>query len=96
MTTDTILACAQAGYRRYYFGRPGHQWETEGNATQILWEQLAARVLNGEYTTGRECHEFYVQLHANRVDWSDLSTRARMPWVGVLAVMQAVPAKEAA
>ena len=96
MTTDTILAAAQAGYRRYYFGRPGHQWETEGNATRILWEQLAARVLNGEYTEAKHCHGFYNQLHANRVDWSDISTKTRMQWIGVLAVMQAVPAKEAA
>jgi hypothetical protein len=90
MTNDTILAAAIAGYRRYYFGRPGYAWDTDSNAMRIAWERLAALVLNGNVPTPRECHEEYTQLHAYPVPWNDISTRTRDRWVQAFHAMQAV------
>jgi hypothetical protein len=81
MTTDTIRKAARAAFSAYFALRIGHQWDTCGNATQIRFEQLAARVLNGEFTTARQCHHFWNQGHAYPVDWSDISTTTRDRWV---------------
>lgn len=88
MTTDTIRAAAKSAFSRYYFGRPGYSWDTAGNATQIRWELLAARVLNGEYTEAKHLHAFYNQDHADPIAWSDISTRTRMRWNGALWAIQ--------
>src|SRR5690606_38757027 len=88
MTTETIRSAARAAYERYFFGRPGYAWITAGNATQIRFELMAARVLNGEYTEAKQLHAFYNQDHADPIGWSEISTKTRMRWNGALFAIQ--------
>ena len=81
MTTETILDAAVAGFSTYYHNRPYYTWATCEDANRIMWEQIAEQVLDGTFTRAAEAHDYYMQLHAYPVPWSDISTRTRDRWV---------------
>lgn len=77
MTTDTIHNAARSGFAVYYAHR---SWAFEGNARKCRWEQVAARVLNGEITTARKLRDAYLDGYVIDLAWTDLGVHDRKRW----------------
>lgn len=80
MTTATIREAARCGFQAYYYGRPGYVWAHAGNAWQIIWELVAAHVLNHPGYKPWDCHKLYNATAIDPIPWSDISTKTRDRW----------------
>lgn len=89
MTTDTIREAAIAAFRTRYRDRPWVTWESQPAPVQIRWEQAAARVLNGNDTTGHDLRAFYITGMSAK-SWTELGLDQRRLWNDAVTAIQRV------
>ncbi len=74
---------ARAAFATRYKRRPWCQFDAQPMPVQSRWSIVAANVLYGTVTNGRQFRERYVEGFANVKHWSEIGTEERFSWQSV-------------